>query len=334
MSNTEKKIKEAFDSVVMPAGLEESTLKRIAQLRLTQESSAPAGHDSRKRTKAKRTTRLARLLRRSGYAVAACLLLVALGFGSFSVYATETALVGIEVNPSIELGVNRFDIVLAARAGNADGQQVLDTVSVEGKPYDEALELITSSEAFSAYLSEDAYVDIAVVSEDEERSEALVAVSQRRIEALPCQGNAQRASSQRHREAAQAGMGVGRYELAQTLIALDPQITLEECQHMSMKELRQKVAEHDHNVHPGSPGNATSTPQGNGSAQSQGNNASSSQGSGSSSGSQQGSGSSGAQSNNASSFPNNGSSGSQGENNRGEQNSQQEAYGHARRRGA
>ncbi|WP_181861874.1 anti-sigma-I factor RsgI family protein [Slackia isoflavoniconvertens] len=36
-----------------------------------------------------------------------------------------TAYMGIDVNPSIELGVNRFDVVVCAEGLNDDGEAVL-----------------------------------------------------------------------------------------------------------------------------------------------------------------------------------------------------------------
>lgn len=226
MSASEERIKESFDSITMPQGLKESTLQAIEQRRPT-----------------KRKPRM--FTRRAGFAIAACTLVCALGFGGFSAYATETAVVGIEVNPSIELGVNLFDIVVDARALNEDAEGVLKTLSVVGKSSGESLALITQSDTFMSYVTQDAYVDIYVICDNIDQSNNLVNQGQTQVNALPCAGSSNHVSAQTHNEASKHGMGVSRYEAAQTLVSLDSMLTIEDCESMSLKEIRLHIAELD-----------------------------------------------------------------------------------------
>lgn len=234
MSTLEQRLRDSFDAVVMPSGLREKTLATIREER--QKTGIPPQA---------RVHRRPSLVRRGILALAACLMLCVVGFGGYSVYATETALVGIEVNPSIELGVNQFDVVIAARAYNPDGQQVLDEVSVIGKSYVEALQVITGSTAFLKYVDDTSLVDISVVCENDRQSATLMQESETTIATLPCEGMCNRVSEEDHLAAAEAGMGVGRYEAAQALISLDTEITLQDCQSMSMKEIRQRIEQID-----------------------------------------------------------------------------------------
>ncbi len=186
-----------------------------------------------------------RPLKRGAFALAACLMLCALGFGGYGVYAMETALVEIEVNPSLELGINRFDVVVAARANNADGQLVLDAVSLTGRSSDEALSLLTENEVFRSFVNDTSFVDVSVVSEDEQQASNLLLSGQECINRLPGEGRCGRVSAQAQRDAAQAGMSMGRYQAAQALMELDPSVSLQECESMSMRELQQRIAEID-----------------------------------------------------------------------------------------
>ena len=67
-------------------------------------------------------------------------------------YDQPVAYVGIDVNPSIELGLNRFGIVVETTAINDDGRVLLESVALEGRSYDEALNALADN-AMSSRLS-------------------------------------------------------------------------------------------------------------------------------------------------------------------------------------
>lgn len=271
-SNLENRIKDAFDAVAMPAGLKEDTLKAIALRRRKEQEQAtwpqPAevtpprtqlpSREQGQATHAypqpqpftvasgSKRPRCKPVLARTGiFLAAACLLVAVLGFGGYRLYATETAFVGVEVNPSLEFGVNRFDIVINAWANNPEGQGVLDDVSLIGKSYDDALQTLLGSDAFLAYVDDASFVDISIVCNDDRQYAALVQNSETRVNALPCEGACRRASAEEHQAASEAGMGIRRYEAAQALMQLDPDIRLEDCQSMGMREIRQRITQLD-----------------------------------------------------------------------------------------
>lgn len=177
-------------------------------------------------------------------AIAACLVLAVVGFGGWNAYATVTAVVSIELNPALELGVNRFDTVVAARALNEDGQAVLDALEgdVVGKGYRDAVAAITGSSAFEGYASTDAFVSINVVCDDDAQATSLMASSDDAIASCGLQGGCSRATHDEREAAHEAGMGVARYELACELMRLDPTATLEDCAGMSLRELADRIA--------------------------------------------------------------------------------------------
>lgn len=279
MSISEKRLKEAFDEVRMPSTLKDETLQKIEGHRIE-------GHVSKKRPVV--------FTRRAGFALAACLVMGVLGFGGFQAYSVETAVVGIELNPSIELGLNRFDTVIDARALNDDGVYVLENVSVVGKSYDEAMAAITQSEAFLSYVKDDSFVDVYVICDNESQSANLLSSGQREVSALPCEGICHSASAQEHADAAEHGMGLGRYEAALILMELDPSVTIEECATMSMKELRLRIAEldpsNDFSAHGGGNGAGVGNGAGHGGGMGAGNGAGDGNGNGAGSGAGGGSG--------------------------------------------
>src|SRR5690606_14677542 len=54
------------------------------------------------------------------------------------------AYVAIDINPSVELGINRSDKVIEARGLNEDGMELINKVHLEGKKIDEAIRLLIS----------------------------------------------------------------------------------------------------------------------------------------------------------------------------------------------
>lgn len=241
MTDLETRVRQAFDDVTVPDDVKHRALTYIAGIAETSgapaaAASVPASARTRKRTRARIVP-----LRRAAVALAACLALAFVGFGGFA-YAQPTTYVGIDVNPSIELGVNRFGIVVQAEALNGDGEALLEAVSLTGRGYADALSALTQSDAFSPYAQEDSYVEISVTSDDARQAEAIRQQSDACLSALPCRGSCHAVDEGTREAAASAGMGVGRYRAALELIELDPSVTLEECAGLSMHELRDRIA--------------------------------------------------------------------------------------------
>ena len=237
MNELDSRIREAFDGISLPDSVKQQTLQAIDRL---QDEQTPTVSSSvaaaARRTRAPRTWRAA-------VALAACLALCAIGFGGFTAFASETAQVGIDINPSIELGLNRFDCVVSARPINEDGERLLAEVDLEGKSYDEAMALLAGSGEFQSYITSDSYIEISVTSSDAGQAASLTEKSDAYLETLPCHGMCHTVSAEYREEAVSAGMGVGRYGAALELMDLDPDVTLEECRSMSMRELRDRIAE-------------------------------------------------------------------------------------------
>lgn len=313
MKALEENIREAFDGVSMPADLKAKTMAAIAQEASRAEASKaeevaterPADVSSetaktplfKRRSKQKGDTAVARqpfLNRAFGLAVAACVLLAALGFGGFSAYSTETAFVGIDVNPSLELGVNRFDHVVSAQAFNDDGQKVLEEVPLKGKTYDEALEILANDERFAQFVNKDSFFELNIVCDNPDQATSLESKSTTYLAELPCESVCTHATSEVREAAHGAHMGVGRYQAAQTLLDLDQGVTLEECKHMSMRELSNRIiaagGELPEGIHHGGHGQGYGQGTGQGNTQSDGQGSNQGNGQGTGQGNGQGAG--------------------------------------------
>jgi len=111
------------------------------------------------------------------FAIAACLALLLIG-GGF-VWATPTSYMCVDINPSIELGLNTFDQVVRVKALNDDGQAVLDELGkIKGMDLDDAVELIVDGaidQGFMKESDEDSYfVQLTAVSDDDKKAAKLL----------------------------------------------------------------------------------------------------------------------------------------------------------------
>ena len=93
-----------------------------------------------------KTVRLYRRMRTAALAAAACLALAVVS-GGVAGYQNRRvdSVIGIDVNPSIELSVNRRDKVLRAEALNADAREVLDNMDLENVDLDIAVNALIGS---------------------------------------------------------------------------------------------------------------------------------------------------------------------------------------------
>lgn len=252
MTDFDQLVKSAFDDVTVPDEVLRGTRERIEALRVTtgnaraEHASAPVAQRGRQgETSAAARRRSGRPIgsRRLVVAIAACLVLAAVGFGAVRLYDQPVAYVGIDVNPSIELGLNRFGIVVETTAINDDGRVLLESVALEGRSYDEALNALTTSDVFAPFSQEGSFLEISVVSGDERLAEQVRSQSDACLSGLACRGSCHEVDAKTRDEAVQAGMGVGRYRASLELMQLDPDMTLEECASLSMRELRDLIAE-------------------------------------------------------------------------------------------
>ena len=263
MNDFDNSVREAFLEIHAPEEVQNATLAFIERKR------AEASHD-RCQVEARAATHpmpkphfRIRTIRRA-LAAAACLILIVLAFGGYRVYATPTAYIDVDVNPSIELSVNRFDRVVGVESLNDDGALLLESVDLGHLKAEDALAELVASDAFAEYANGDSYLFIGVVSENEAQAEQLEAAGSSALMSCRCDGMCSRVDDRTWQEAQDAGMGVGRYQAARELMELDPTITLEECSDMTMRELKDRIEEQGGSVPAGNGFHGNGKSDGNG----------------------------------------------------------------------
>ena len=63
-------------------------------------------------------------------ALASLCLLLMLALGSYWLFLIPTAFISIDLNPSLELSINRFDRVIAVQGYNDEGQAIADSLQL------------------------------------------------------------------------------------------------------------------------------------------------------------------------------------------------------------
>ena len=169
-----------------------------------------------------------------------CLLFILIAFGSYQVYFIPTSAISIDINPSIELEINRLDQVISVKGYNTDGKELAASLDVKFVKYTEALERILCSERIQAYLFSDEELSITVVGSDAARCGKILSAIETYTE-----GNSgiycYTASSQDAHSAHEMGLSCGKYRAYQELKVLDPDMPVDEIQGMTMKEIRNYI---------------------------------------------------------------------------------------------
>lgn len=213
------KLKEAFHSIHAEEDLKENTKAFLSE-----------------RTRAYKTgTRRVRAL----VPAAACLLFLFAAFGGYQIYYVPVTVISVDINPSLELGINRVDKVISVEAYNSDGEKLAKELDIRHMNYTDALEQIMSDEHEHVAAGE---VSITVIGADENRCSRMLS----NIE--DCTGERQNThcSSANYEELMSAhdvGLSYGKYKAYLELQAWQPEVTPEEIQGMTMREIEVLIQE-------------------------------------------------------------------------------------------
>ncbi len=178
-----------------------------------------------------------RRINRYPYLASVTVCLLFLMFGGHWFYFTPTAKISIDINPSLELGINRFDRVVVVEAYNEDGRELAASLNIRFMGYREAVNQILENERIVDLLSQDEIMTITVMESKGTQSvrilsdmESCVAKHQNTY----CYSADSREVAPAHRH----GMSCGKYRAFLELQKFYPDITPEEIQGMSMREIR------------------------------------------------------------------------------------------------
>lgn len=100
--------------------------------------------------------------------IATCTLVIILFGLSYNAYFTEITYIDIDVNPSVELTLNRFGHVLKAVSYNSDGDIILKNINFKNSNYSKIIKLIFDNMVSKNYLQENNLISISVQTKKNE----------------------------------------------------------------------------------------------------------------------------------------------------------------------
>ena len=182
--------------------------------------------------------------------IAAVFVLLMVGITGYTLFGKVDSIVTLDVNPSIELRVNRYDRVLRATPLNADGEKVIGTMRLKNVDLDVAVNALIGSMMKNGYLSEISNsILVTVDGADRTRSSALSEHLSSEIEAQLNAGFTGSVLSQtvQHDETLQSladahAITVGKAQLIQALIDRNPLYSFDALSKLTINELNVLLA--------------------------------------------------------------------------------------------
>lgn len=239
MSKIKKKIKGAFNSIVLP-DFDMNNLEKRKGMVLVKEE--------RKKSKKGLWFTLSACV-----AVCVCLFI---GLGYFNNNMKVASTIGIDVNPSITVTVNKKEKVLDVTANNDDAKIILEGMDLAGSDINVAINALIGSMVKNGYIDELANsILISVDNPNSAESEALRQKIVDELNAFINSGNnisvvSQSITSSSDKEALanSYGISVGKLELIEKLIAKNNLYTYEELKNLSINELNLLLGSTTENV--------------------------------------------------------------------------------------
>lgn len=205
--------------------------------------------------------------------VAACLAVFLMG--GFLMYFQPVSAISIDINPSIELSINRFDKVISVKGYNEDGIWLAERINVHFMDYNEAVDTILKDKIVEGYLQREEQMEVTVMGNNDIKSQEMLiringCVEEHQHKNIHCYtGNRERA-----KEAHEHGLSFGKYQKFLNLQELNPSITVEDVKGLTMHEMNQWIWElsqdtelmmpEENGLENGSSGNGVGKASGNG----------------------------------------------------------------------
>jgi len=231
------KIYVAFKKIKAEEDLKNATLRQIYQ-----KSNKKA--DKKQKALGKRT--IAAVMMQ----VAVFILLASI---SYHFYFTESAYIDIDVNPSIELTLNRFNKVIGVYAYNEAGVRIIEDLKLKYKSSDVAVESLIAKMKQAGYLQNESLLSATLRTDWEEgtRLQELETVVTTLLGATPYSSSHEiyTVDLETKQYAHEENVTPAKYLAILELQELAPETTVEGCRNHSISEIREETYNHEQNKH-------------------------------------------------------------------------------------
>ena len=174
-------------------------------------------------------------------------------------FFTPAAYISVDINPSIELGVNRFSRIISVESYNEDGAALAKTLDLRFLNYLDALNRVLENDTSADLLSEDGELALTVAGTSENQSSRMLQEMEASLSDysnVHCHSG----SMEEMHEAHTCGMSFGKYHAYLILKERNPSVTEEEVQGMTMKEIQEQIRLYSDSGSSGNDSNSQETP--------------------------------------------------------------------------
>lgn len=219
-----------MDQIKAEDALKEKTKQIVAAAAGVQETAGVA------QVAEKQRTQKTLVFRRFREMIAAAAVLAAVFIGGLAYYQMPVNYVSLDINPSLELGVNAFDRVVAVEAFNGDGLQLEEHQWLKNVSLEDAVQALVQEAVRQGYIHQDgsSVVSLTTVSkktatagllQERIREAARRALVEADVKAVVyTDGTDIKLRIRAH----ELGLSAGKYKLIQLLQELDPELDLED----------------------------------------------------------------------------------------------------------
>lgn len=186
-------------------------------------------------------------------AIATCCLAVLLtiggGSGVYGYYQTPVSYLSLDINPSVELGINTFGRVVKAEGYNNDGKNILNGINVKGSNVTVAVDTLVKSAVKNGYIAKDGSTVISLTSETDDKNIGTNIETEAETganEALTTSGEKaevlkDNVALARRDEARKLGITPGKLNLIQKLQKVDPTATVDQYKDAKVKDIMKAI---------------------------------------------------------------------------------------------
>ncbi len=186
------------------------------------------------RTSARHASHIRRL------AVVSMLCLFLCAAGVCYLFFTPVTYISVDINPSLELGLNCFRRIISVEGYNDDGASLADSLDLKYLDYMDALDRILKSDTIETLLSGDDVLSLTVAGESETQNQEVLQDMETSVSGysnVHCHSG----DMEEVHEAHSCGMSFGKYQAFLILQELDPSVTSEDVQDLSMHEIWSRI---------------------------------------------------------------------------------------------
>lgn len=163
----------------------------------------------------------------------------------------EDSYIDFDVNPSVELDINRFDKVIEVHAYNSGGEVILESLDIKHRDYKDAVGSLLEAHAQKGYLRDNELVSVTLQTADISRESKMLSglamyveknVNEHhgsvQVDVFPVSGDLRN-------NAREFNLSPAKYLAIMELQAVDPTATVENCRNHTIGELKSMTRTHD-----------------------------------------------------------------------------------------